>query len=138
MSSKTSGLTEAVTLANSDLLMVVVNANTATPANRKLQVWKFLGMLPANTHLLASLTVDGNATFEGPSNFFGGNTTVHGVAAVRNLVVANSYLRISSAHSTPANSASVTAAPGTIFWSANNLYITTATNYTKRIPLQEL
>jgi hypothetical protein len=134
MSTKTSALTSVVSLANNDLIPVVISPDT-TPANRKITIHQLIGALPSNAHFLALLQVDGNATLSGPSNYIGGNTTIHGILATRNLTVANNNLIIAQAHGTPANSTSTTITAGSVFWDANYLYVATATNIVKRAAL---
>jgi hypothetical protein len=134
MSSATSQLPSLVTLANTDLLMVVVSPSTA-PANKKVTIWQLLGMLPANTHFLARITAQGNATFNGTGNLFTGNTSIQGIATVRNLTVANNYVTISTAHATPANTTATSVTRGAIFWDSNYIYVATADNTVKRAAL---
>jgi hypothetical protein len=134
MSKAVSGLDSLTTLGSHDLLYVVATPDVV-PASKKVSVWRFLGMIPANTHLLQSLTVDGNTAFNGPRNVFNGNTTVHGITTVRELVVANTVFRVSQEHSTPANSTATTIAAGTMFWDSGYLYVATANNVVKRSTL---
>lgn len=135
MSSPVSRLLSVVTLANSDLLMVVQGANTLTPTSKKSAMIEFFSMIPCDMTLKKQLKVSGNTTFNGVTATINSNTSIHGNFRVKNLTVANNMFTVTTSHSAPANSTSGNFAMGSIFWDTNYIYVATAANTVKRAAL---
>lgn len=86
--------------------------------------------VPANTEIMGTFTANSSSRFVGPATFVA-NTSMQRASA-RDLVVANT-LQLGP-RATPANSA-ITIGQGRLLYDNDYLYIATANNALKRVPL---
>ena len=138
---KITELSQANTVANNDLLVIVTNPSSLSET-KKVTVNTFFSntyatKITAATLVANSVTINSNATFSGATTI-NGNLLVGGMTATANIsfqqvLTANQIAILDSR--TPANSA-IDVARGTMFYDNTYIYIAVGTNVVKRVALE--
>jgi hypothetical protein len=112
----------ALTSANQEDLLYVVDDPSGTPVSKKISLYNLFGSVPANTSISGTVAVSGNTTLSGAKTD-----------------ISAGQVTLSSATNVGSNNATTVlgrgGAQGTIFWDENYLYVATSNTVVKRVAL---
>lgn len=126
----------ALTTPNQKDLLYVVDDPSGTPVSKRISLYNLFGSVPANTSISGTLTVSANSTINGANSVVSANLNITSTNGPK---VDAGYITLASKTVVGSNNATTVLGQGglqgSFFWDENYLYLATANNQIKRVPL---